>query len=104
MPHFPTTELVSADPLEDICVYRKRTYEVTLINEEGVFNLRHQGVTIGQIVPRSNWSGSLWIRESCIGEYERREGQYLVTPYRGSEKKISEKKIVHPLDYLLEHL
>ena len=57
---------------------------------------------LGRIVQNDHLGGSIWHGDECLGEYDLRSGEYIVTPYAGGLKHPDQRQQVHPLDYLVK--
>ena len=75
------------------------TYELRKENER--LSLEDRNTEIGALVLSSPSSGSIWMGNTCIGEYETAAYGERVIPYKDGQKQRDKVEQITPLDYLL---
>lgn len=95
--------IVAADPIAGVLILRGLLGTYWLRQHEQGFAILRDGdhSPLGSVVPGCSWAGSIWMGRTCIGEYERLNGVYRITPIEGRNLQPDRLVIGHPVDYVL---
>ena len=64
--------------------------------------IRGKDQEIGSVLKSSNWSGSLWKNDICIGEFYFTEDGYKVIPISDGFLDYDRASAIHPIEYLIQ--
>jgi len=96
-------EIEVNDPLLDKYTITTTKGKVYSFEREGrQFFLRDGEKTIGRIVQEESHSGSIWDEKECIGDYDFRKGEYIVTPHVEGSLRVQKERDTHPLEFLFD--